>query len=482
MKKLILASCLFAATTSTVFAADNLYKDLKPVISGQHLNEVPPQPFAASGVVKRPYFDYFNWQNFIALMWPSKVGSHGVPHLPHDKNVFGKYNSELQPVWLGWKSAFDLFPQNGTKPIAWEKNNGTAVCRNIKPGDKRAVLISGSQFTSVADELDQAFGGPLPDQTGIFTRYEVRMNKVEYDYVRNNGYYNKSNWPSDGVNFPAGNGKEITGVIEVKAAWRDLRKVDPKFHHRFFTLDNVLVSIPETCSDKPNSMIVCDCEATKVGLVGFHIAQKTPDFSQWVWSTFEQVDNLGEDPSTPKDMQPSYYDPELYKKYPNVLRANPAAHPGSSRVPDSGDFNPEPINVVRLSQIPDTPKPAAGEKDYSTTGMNNMYREMLKGTVWEHYQLIGSQWPQLPSISAKTPTDNDFGCEDGTEVQAGGMPFPECQLANITMETYHQYDSCMNCHQGAQREGADFSWILAARAYQSTPKIVLPKIPAEKKK
>ena len=471
MKKFIIASCLFAATGSTAFAAENLYKDLKPVISGQHLNEVPPQPFAASGVVKRPYFDYFNWQNFIALMWPSKVGSHGVPYKPNDKSVFGKYNADLLPVWLGYKSAFDLFPQNGTKPIAWERNNGTAVCRNIKPGDKRAVLISGSQFTSVADELDQAFGGPLPDQTGIFTRYEVRMNKVEYDYVRDNGYYNKSNWPSDGVNFPAGNGKDISGVIEVKAAWRDLRKVDPKFHHRFFTLDNVLVSIPETCTDKPNSMIVCDCEATKVGLVGFHIAQKTPDFPQWVWSTFEQVDNLGEDPSTPKEMQPSYYDPELYKKFPNVMRANPAAHPGSNRVPDAEDFNPEPINVVRLSQIPDTPKPAAGETDYSTTGMNKMYREMLKGTVWEHYQLIGSQWPQLPSISAKTPTDNDFGCEDGTEAQAGGMPFPQCQLANITMETYHQYDSCMNCHQGAQRAGADFSWILAARAYQATPKV-----------
>ena len=471
MKKFIIASCLFAATSSTAFAAENLYKHLKPVISGQHLNEVPPQPFAASGVVKRPYFDYFNWQNFIALMWPSKVGSHGVPYKPNDKSVFGKYNADLLPVWLGYKSAFDLFPQNGTKPIAWERNNGTAVCRNIKPGDKRAVLISGSQFTSVADELDQAFGGPLPDQTGIFTRYEVRMNKVEYDYVRDNGYYNKSNWPSDGVNFPAGNGKDISGVIEVKAAWRDLRKVDPKFHHRFFTLDNVLVSIPETCTDNPNSMIVCDCEATKVGLVGFHIAQKTPDFPQWVWSTFEQVDNLGEDPSTPKEMQPSYYDPELYKKFPNVMRANPAAHPGSNRVPDAEDFNPEPINVVRLSQIPDTPKPAAGETDYSTTGMNKMYREMLKGTVWEHYQLIGSQWPQLPSISAKTPTDNDFGCEDGTEAQAGGMPFPQCQLANITMETYHQYDSCMNCHQGAQRAGADFSWILAARAYQATPKV-----------
>jgi hypothetical protein len=125
--------------------------------------------------------------------------------------------------------------------------------------------------------------------------------------------------------------------------------------------------------------------------------------------------------------------------------------------------------VVRLSQIPDTPlREDPNKLGYSTTDMNTRYRNLLKGTVWEHYQLIGSQWPQLPSISAKTPTDGDFGCEDGTPVQAGGMPFPECQLANITMETYHQYDSCMNCHQGAQRAGADFSWILATRAYDDT--------------
>lgn len=31
----------------------------------------------------------------------------------------------------------------------------------------------------------------------------------------------------------------------------------------------------------------------KMGLVGFHIVQKTPSAPQWIWSTFEQVDNVG---------------------------------------------------------------------------------------------------------------------------------------------------------------------------------------------
>ncbi|WP_298443441.1 hypothetical protein [uncultured Ferrimonas sp.] len=459
----LLVSASVVATASA--EPDPLYRALTPKISGTPLAEVPAQPFALSGVAKRPYFDHFNWQNFIALMWPSKVGSHGVPFRPSDPKVFGQYDEQMQPVWLGWKSAFELFPQDGSKPPKWEERPNTAVCKNSEFAGKRA-LISGSKFTTVADELDQAFGGPLPDQTGLFTRYEVRMNQVEYDFIRNQGYYNQAQWPSDGITLPAGNGVDQVGVIEVKAAWRDLRRVPSQFHSRFFSLDNAVVSVPGSCSDQANQMIRCDCEQTKVGLVGFHIAQKTPDFPQWVWATFEQVDNLGEDPTTPAQMQPSYYDPTLYQRQASVRRANPAAHPGSSRVPDANDFNPEPINVVRLSQIPDTPKPAAGQPDYSTTGLNQQYRQALAGTVWQHYQLIGSQWPQLPSASAKTPSDDDFGCEDGTSVQAGGMPFPECQLANITMETYHQYDSCMNCHQGAQRAGADFSWILATRAFQ----------------
>jgi hypothetical protein len=471
MKANLIALTLFTLCGSQALAEsqDELYHHLEPKLSGHLLAEVPSQPFAASGVVKRPFFDYFNWQNFIALMWPSKANSHGEPFEPNNTDVFGHYSDGKLPVWLGWKSAFDLFPQNGDKPVAWTARNGTAIC---KSGDYEGqpVLVSGSKFSTVADELDQAFGGPLVDQTGLFTRYEVRVNKVEYDFIRENGYYNRSEWPNEAIIMPSGNGKDKEGVIEVKAAWRDLSKVNPKFHSRFFTLDNAVVSVPGTCDDDKNAMMRCDCTTTKVGLVGFHIAQKTPDFPQWVWATFEQVDNLGEDPSTPTEMTPSYYDPTLYQREPTVSRANPAQHPGSSRVPKPSDFDDTtPINVVRLSQIPDTPLREDPKKlGYSTTDMNTRYRNLLKGTVWEHYQLIGSQWPQLPSISAKTPTDGDFGCEDGTPVQAGGMPFPECQLANITMETYHQYDSCMNCHQGAQRAGADFSWILATRAYDDT--------------
>src|ERR1700738_1493664 len=35
-----------------------------------------------------------------------------------------------------------------------------------------------------------------------------------------------------------------------------------------------------------------ECSDMRVGLVGLHIVQKTPTRPQWIWSTFEQVDNV----------------------------------------------------------------------------------------------------------------------------------------------------------------------------------------------
>ena len=436
------------------------YAQLKPSLSGVVPREVPPFPFAAFPVDTRPMFDYFSWQNFIALMWPSLAASHGEPFKPSDPSVFGKYDDTLQPVWMRWKTAFDLYPQNGSTPPEWTLPNGYAVCRNVPANDPRPRFDMMSKFGTLADELDEAFAGPLPDQTGLFTRFEIRVNRVEYDYVRSHGYYNRAGWPAQGqpsISFPASSATSL-GAIEVKAAWRDLARVPQKFHTRFFTV-NALASVPGTCKTTPNSQRVeCDCTPIKAGLVGFHIAHKTGKFPQWVWATFEQVDNLGEDPSTPADMQPSYFDPDLYKQQGGT-RSNPADHPGSSRVPGPNDYNPAPINVVRLSAVPSTP---AG---HATTDINKAYRTLLKGTAWENYQLIGTQWSTLPSFPPQAPLNADFGCEDGTPAAAGGMPFPQCQVSNVTMETYHQYDSCQNCHQGAQRAGADFSWILALRAY-----------------
>jgi len=439
------------------------YSKLKPVLNGNIPREVPKFPFSSFPIDTRPMFDHFMWQNFIALMWPADA--HGTPYQPDNPSVFGKYDASRQPAWVGWKSANDLYPEDGSAPPAWDQSNTESVCRNYPASDTRLMLIRLTEFGTIADELNQAFAGPLPDQTGLFTRYSIAINRAEYDFVRDHKYYLRAKWPADGkITLPASSA-EAVGSIEVKAAWRDLSRVPPKFWGRFYHLQ-ALVALPGSCKiERGTQRTTCECAPLEVGLVGFHINHKTAEFPQWVWSTFEQVDNLGEDPTTPPDMLPSYFDPEFYKKHGGT-RSNPPEHPGSSRVPGADDYDPTPINVARLSAIPSTPQ------GHSTVELNQIYRALFKGTVWENYELIGTQWSTLPSFAPQSPLNSDFGCEDGTAPAAGGQAFPQCQVANITMETYHQYDSCQNCHQGAQRSGADFSWILAIRAYSppSAPK------------
>lgn len=475
-KALPFAMCLCSAAALAQQQVN--YSALHPVLKGDMPRQVPEFPFAAYPIDTRPMFDTFMWQNFIAAMWPSRPEDHGEPYRPGDPAVFQRgYVDGLQPAFLGWKTADTLYPQDGSAPPAWESSGAPSPCKNASANDKRPVLINTTKFGTVADELNQAFAGPLIDQTGLLTRYEVRVNKIEYDYVRNNKLYNQANWPANGlppIYFPASTPSQL-GAIEVKAAWRDLSRVEPRFHSRFYNIEALTVQ-PGSCkSTLPNGqgrITDCTCSATRVGLVGFHIAHKVDRFPQWVWSTFEQVDNLGEDPSMPQGMKPSYY---------NGSRANPADHPGYSYQPAAvsaitapAAAASTPVNVTRLSQIPSTPTALP------TTQINTNYRQLVAKTPWANYWLIGTQWSSLPAAPPQSPLQppwsstntQDFGCEDGTPATVGGMAFPACQVANITMETYHQLDSCQNCHQGAQRGGADFSWTLLQRAYAppSTPK------------
>jgi hypothetical protein len=446
------------------------YDHLTPVLRGQIPRQVPDFPFAAYPLETRPMFDTFMWQNFVAIMWPSRPEDHGEPFRPDDPSVFQRgYVDGLQPAFLGWKAAFELYPQDGSDPAAWDRPSPHTPCKDVGPHDRRPKLLRISKFGTVADELNQAFAGALIDQTGLLTRYEVRFNRVEYEYVLRNKLYNRANWPANGlppIYFPASSADQL-GAIEIKVAWRDLSRVEEQYRSRFFNVEALAVQ-PESCqSTEPNGqgrIYDCTCRPLRVGLVGFHITHKVDRFPQWVWSTFEQVDNLGEDASTPPGMKPSYYDGR---------RANPADHPGYSYQPAAVSTTDEasgtlvPVNVTRLSAIPSTPAALP------TTKINASFRELLKGTIWANYWLIGSQWSSLPAFPAQTPlqppwsatNQADFGCEDGTPPTVGGMAFPACQVANITMETYHQLDSCQNCHQGAQRAGADFSWTLAQRAY-----------------
>jgi hypothetical protein len=156
-----------------------------------------------------------------------------------------------------------------------------------------------SKFSPIIEDFNQASftagspDGPLVAQDKTYVRYEIRVNRPMYEHIAKKGLHDATNLPAKGdfakrVQFP-------NTSIELKAAWRDLSSLTASARNRYFWVDAHLVD-PDTghCITKP------------MGLVGLHIVQKTANRPEWIWSSFEHVDNLdGSSPSFRDPMKPS---------------------------------------------------------------------------------------------------------------------------------------------------------------------------------
>lgn len=405
-----------------------------PVIS----SNIPTSVFIEQGVhgpvAARPFFDYFSWQSFVALTWPAAVGADGkvVRGVPDTGPNVG-IGSPGTRVWESYKADWELFRPNGVPPSAWSSYDlpgasGTNPCGNSMDS-KMMVMVT--KMDSIVDGLNQALSGPLVDQGRNYVRYEIHINKPFYESTVANKWYifsNKTKTLPD-------------GVIEVKAAWKELVAGDNP--DRYYTVNALIVEPGPTPS----------CRPAQMGMIGFHIANKVEHLREWVWSTFEHVDNVPE-----KDSHLPF----------NLNNGKPAPTPlpgkGYNRKPDKLDLTKllppitdaarDPVQVIRQ-----TPISPAGQASPTTDQMNADWQAALAGTVWRFYKLVVTQWPTVDDgksfkIGGKYPAD----C---------GEPFPTNNVANITMETYLQSNSCMRCHYAAAND--DFSYLFAERAFRPAP-------------
>jgi hypothetical protein len=290
-------------------------------------------------------------------------------------------------------------------------------------------------------EIDnQAFSYPLIDQSLNYAVYEVRFNQSQYDFIRGVDadqstwlYFVKNLAGKEPIQMPASSPPSTQGAIMLKAAWKILGPKDNP--NRFYSVSSLVLD-PETNK----------CTTQQVGLIGFHIAQKLKDFPQWIWSTFEQVDNVPGQSGGPYSFNNGTDNPQTIGGYANRPPAMaPQLQPVSQR---------KPVQVTRFNPIPD-----------STAGLNPTWQKVLNGTVWQYYQLVMTQWPSNPTVF-KTREDGGIYPQD-----AGGA-FPANGVTNTVMETYFQSqndaagaggNSCMSCHYGADQ--ADFSWTLLRGAH-----------------
>lgn len=390
------------------------------------------------GIPTQSNFDLYSWLIFIALNWPADTTTCAA-------NVNGSILDGGSPtVWETWLTDTDVFVASGSTPAPWcqqpearlaryparvrELAKKTGVTRVFGMIAKARPLVN-SRFQGI----DEAVGGVLTDQNGRFVRYDVHMNQDEYNYVVNptgqsgSGPFPAVNlWSQSGqnmftstVSFPVGpSSYGPTGAIEVKAAWKVLsqKEIDSK---RFYMTQAIVFNNAAGAPSPGKNPVT-------LGLVGLHISHKTKTESDWIWSTFEHVDNTTS----------SFYNPAcpISKCVPNKQTA---AKPYTELSASGKPLN-QPVQVARVTPIEVGPVVVNGKQ----VNMNTYFQGLLQGSVWANYELVGTQWVG----------------------EAGTSPKPAV-LANTTLETFIQpTSSCISCHKSATlasgKGSADFSFLL----------------------
>lgn len=382
--------------------------------------DVPLTDFDPSSI----FYDY-SWRSFIALNWPA-LGGADNRGLPDRARPFGDATGPR--VWTTWKSRYEIFQPGGTEPAAWQSFAGANPCGQGF-GNEITTLSSFSPFADFnqATFSLERLANPLVAQNRTYSRFEIKVNKEEFDSIVSKKWYLASELPTSSNPTPFKDGS-----IEVKAAWKILTGNDnAAARSRYFVIEGAQVLDVATGACRPQD----------IALVGFHIVAKTPDRPQWIWSSFEHVDNVPgttTEPATPAGIPHSFNDPAQ----PQTL--GPRSQTISTANPPSPD--PDPLQVVRMQPI--LPLVMATNRAYWAL-------PEIKGTVWENYMLVMTQWPTAPE--PESPSN-------------AGAPFPDANsaLSNTTMETFFQKNgtSCMDCHQVSNDEGRDFVMFVSFDAFR----------------
>jgi hypothetical protein len=432
---------ILTSRTTTTAPVDDPAIVLSSKIPGDaQFGPLPPNPTNEQKLLAiQGDFDIYSWNTFIALNWPPGPDGNGDPN-----KTIGQ-NGDNDTVWEHYRDVADIFLPGGAKPSYNGPVSVPSQCKaSYKPGMR--IVSQVGKTPTVLTEFSQPFNtGPLIDQNGNYTRYEILVNKPMFDYILSNTLYSKAGQKvfSGTVKFPCGvlNGPE--GAIMVKSAWKVIKPADrDRFHTR-----QVLVYSPAS----QNPKYAASCSTRLMGLTGLHIGHKTNSGAQWLWSTFEHVDNA----PTEADVASG----KFKKKYNYYNPKCTAANCPPNAVPPR-PWNPTKVSsfhsqVVRMNMF------KGNEFAFESAAARNADAlKLLLGvsakSVWQNYELISTMWPTNTGQCQATPGD------------PLGTPAPNF-LANTTLETYIQgmvpnvSSNCIECHNNATMTTpvpSDFTFIL----------------------
>jgi hypothetical protein len=385
----------------------------------------------------QPDYDVYSWNTFIALNWPPDANGNGDP-----AKKIGQ-NADNDTVWEHYRDVSDVFLPGGAKPTWNGPVHIPGACKSLHKSNLEVVTQVGKNLLTptVVSAMSQPFNtGPLIDQKGVFTRFQIVVNKTMFDYILSNSLYSKAGQKvfTPPVNFTSGsidsNGKTLVeGAIMVKTAWKVIAPSDrARFHSQ-----NVLVYSPAS----ENPKYPAQCTMKTVGLVGMHIGHKTQSAPQWLWSTFEHVDNVPTDAEVKSGKLKAKY--SYYNRKCKDCKVNEVP----PRPWDPTKVSAFHSQIVRMNQF-NLPIYAASAAARNADAQK-LLRSVNPKSVWANYHLISTMWPTDPK-------------------QPFGAPAPTF-LANTTLETYIQgmvpnvSSNCIECHNNATMTvpvASDFTYVL----------------------
>lgn len=419
----------------------------------------------------------FAWQHFIALNWPAKndynfyanggVGGRGEPSTEAGA-TFANVTSSNLPL-LTWhtyahKTEFingqpNLTPwdQLGAPSYTYKNVNASNNCDPSSKYNRFNNLDENSQLG-----LCTVYGGAGThgNTGGSEILFEAKVNKDNYEYVRQNSLNRYSVYqtnsantkaalaqygantypcPSDVICFPQGGYQGQEGSVEIKAAWRALTGGEDAT--KYYTRE---VIVYHELNDD-----VCFTNET-YALVGLHIIHKTNNLPAYMFATWQHVDNVSGG---------SYYannpdhvgDPQFYRDSLDMTGVGPERIPGGS-----------------IQVTPTTVHPIADD----VRGVTAMVHAALPSTsIWQNYRLTGVQG--IPVDIANASSDPDYYLANDVietnytlrkyqgNLSQGGIVLSH----NNTFYKGGSYNmgGCQGCHGQAQSaKGSDFNFLLKA--------------------
>ncbi|MCG7554624.1 hypothetical protein [Pseudoalteromonas sp. Of11M-6] len=414
------------------------------------------KPVKPSESKKLDYLDHryalFSWLSFIALNRQLdenyKLTQNNLKVCTADSGA----NCPL-PLWINWRETETIFTVDATPPVNWDISKNFAMMQPLSAVEQVAPKNEPKKHAILTDQKNnpvyyQKFVSPYV--FNFITKNKLYSIDGQIEFANNPTYSwacksqqasnmcinmntigflacsDKSSLPTCNLpqNLTSFDPKPPGLAIEIKVAWKLLDESDDP--SKYIRAKLPVKRYNQIQNGEADSFKI---EEKEVGVVGFHIMQKTGTSSNWIYATFSHQNNVWGN-------SPTFFN----KQCPTCAINHPVG-------------GTKPTQVVRLEQI----SPVVEQVNQH---ISKLFKQ--ENAVLQYYKLIGTQYST--NNRSKPMTDINGQASDTIETKlinySGGMPHP-VYLTNEVIETflqlgnqpqgkeealYYKSSSCMNCH------------------------------------